>query len=106
MAYGTDYRKRVLEYLSEGHTQAEASEVFKIGTATIKGWKRLLKETGGLENRPLEREARIYKSDGLREYIEQNPQAFLYEIAAHFGGSIPGAANALARENITLKKRQ
>jgi len=36
MAYSVDYRKRVLEYLAEGNTHAKASEVFKIGTATIK----------------------------------------------------------------------
>jgi len=106
MAYSVDLRKRVLEYIHEGHSHADASMVFKVGTTAIKNWKKLLNETGGLENRPLEREARIYKSDKLKAYVEQNPQAFLYEIANHFGGSIQGAADALAREKITLKKRQ
>ena len=95
----------MLEYISEGHSQAKASKVFNVGTTAIKEWKKLLKETGGLENRPLDREARIYKADELKAYIEQNPQAFLHEIASHFGGSVTGAFDALARENISLKKR-
>jgi len=106
MAYSVDLRKRVLEYIREGNSHTKASKVFKVGTTAIKDWKKLLKETGGLENRPLEREARIYKSDKLKAYVEQNPQAFLHEIAKHFGGSAQGAADALNRENITLKKRQ
>ena len=105
MAYSTDYRKRVLEYIEEGHTQAEAQNVFKVGSTTIKEWKKLLSETGSLEKRPLDREARVYKSDKLCAYIEEHPQAFLKEIAEHFGGSISGANSALAREKLTLKKQ-
>ena len=105
MAYSIDFRQRVLEYISEGNTQEKASKIFKIGTMTIKRWKRLLSETGGLSIRVSEREGWVYNADKLREYIRENPQAYLREIAEHFGGSIPGAANALAREKITLKKR-
>jgi transposase len=106
MAYSKDYRKRVLEYLEEGHTQAEAQKVFKVGCTTIKEWKKLLSERGTLEKRPLEREARVYQADKLRTYIEEHSQAILKEIARHFGGSISGANSALARGKITLKKRQ
>ena len=94
-----------MEYLEEGHTQAEAQKVFKVGSTTIKGWKKLRLETGSLEKRELKRPARVYDPEGLRTYIEEHPQATLKEIANHFGGSIPGADNALKREKITLKKR-
>lgn len=104
MAYSIDYRKRVLEYLEEGHTQAEAQKVFKVGSTTIKEWKKLLSETGSLDKRTVDREARVFNSDKLCAYIEEHPQALLKEIAAHFGGSISGANSALARENITFKK--
>jgi len=104
MAYSIDFRERVLEYLAEGHTQEEASKVFKIGTTTIKGWKKLLAETGGLRIRVPKREGWVYKSDELRTYVREHPQAYLREIAEHFGGTAMGAANALAREKITLKK--
>ena len=106
MAYSNEYRKRVLEYLEEGHTQAEAQKVFKVGSTTIKAWRKLLSEKGNLEKKPLKREARVYKADKLRAYMEEHPQALLKEIAKYFGGSISGANSALARAKITLKKRQ
>ena len=105
MAYSIDYRKRVLDYLMEGHTQAEAQEVFKVGTTTIKAWKKLLSEKNNLEKKAPIRKSRVYPSDKLHTYIKEHPQAILKEIAAHFGGSISGANDALKREKITLKKR-
>lgn len=104
MAYSIDYRKRVMEYLEEGHTQAETREVFKVGTSTIKEWKKLLSETGELKKRELNRTARIFEADKLQAYIEEYPQALLKDIAEHFGGSTSGAADALERGKITLKK--
>ena len=104
MGYSKDLRERVLGYMAEGHTQKETSKVFKVGTTTIKEWKKLLSETGALEKRPLERKARIYESEKLRTYIAENPEATLAEIAAEFGGSPSGAHDALEREKITLKK--
>jgi len=80
--------------------------VFKVGGTTIKEWKKLLSETGSLEKRPLNRESGVYKSDKLCAYIDEHPQALLKEIAEHFGGSTSGADSALAREKLTLKKRQ
>ena len=106
MAYSVDYRKRVLEFIGEGHTQKEAQKVFKVGSTTIKKWKKLLLETGSLEKRHLKRESRVYKSDKLCAYIAEHPGALLKEIAEHFGGSISGANSALAREKLTFKKQQ
>lgn len=106
MAYSVDYRTRVLEYLEEGHTQVEAQKVFKVGRTTIKEWKKLRSETGTLEKRELNREARVYESEKLGAYIKEHPQATLLEIAKQFGGPISGAANALSREKITFKKQR
>ena len=103
MAYSIDYRKRALEFIEEGHTQKEAQKVFKVGSTTIKEWKKLLSETGTLEKRPLNREARVFESDKLRAYIDEHPQALLKEIAERFGGSTSGADSALTREKLTLK---
>ncbi len=105
MAYSVDLRKRVLEYNAEGHTYEETKKVFKVGITTIKEWKRLLSETGSLEKRELNREARLFADDELRAYMDENPLAILEDIAKYFGGSQSGANAALARLNITLKKR-
>ena len=106
MAYSKDLRERVIAYLKEGHTQEETSIIFKVGTTTIKGWLKLVSETGSLEKRPLERSSRIFGSEKLNAYIEENPNALLKDVAEKFDGSITGAFYALEREKITLKKKR
>jgi len=77
---------------------------FGVSISTIRDWERLRAENGSLTKRELSREPRIYRGEELRAYIDENPDAFLREIAAHFGGSAVGAHNALKREGITYKK--
>ena len=105
MAYSKDFRKCVMENYDNGMSKDEIFRIFKVGEPTLKEWKKLRKETGSLDKRPLEREARKFKSAELNAYIEENPTATLEEIAQQFGGSISGAFYALEREGITLKKR-
>ena len=105
MAYSIDLRSRVIDFIKEGHTQEETGKIFKVGVSTIKRWLALLSETGSLERRPLERSPRIFESEKLNAYVEENPNALLKDIAVHFGGSISGADSALKREKITYKKR-
>lgn len=104
MAYSEDLRERVIAYLNEGHTQEETSIIFKVGTTTIKNWVALLSERGSLEKRPLDRCPRIFESEKLNTYIEENPDVLLKDIAAKFNGSVTGAFHALNREKLTLKK--
>jgi transposase len=106
MSYSKDLRERVVAYNKERHTIKETSEVFKVGTTTIKAWKKLLSETGNLEKKELERKPRKFETEKLRAYIAENPEATLVEIASEFGGSPSGAFDALEREKITLKKQQ
>jgi len=106
MGYSKDLRERVLAYHSEGHSIEKTSEVFKVGTTTIKAWKKLLSETGKLDKKELSRSPRKFESEKLRTYIEENPEATLVEIAKEFGGTKSGAFDALEREKITLKKLQ
>jgi len=101
MAYSVDLR----EHLKKGYTQEETSDTFSVGTSTIKRWLSLLSETGNLEKRPLYRSARIFGSEKLNAYIEENPDALLKDVAEYFGGSVTGAFYALEREKITLKKK-
>jgi len=55
----------------------------------------------------LNREPRKYHPEKLQEILEQNPDAYLFEIAGHFeNGTISGVSDALIRANITLKKRR
>jgi transposase len=105
MAYSTDTRKMVLEYLGKGHSYEEARAELGVGVTTMKEWKKLLNETGSLEKRPLERSSRKFNPNELRAYVSEHPAATLEEIAEHFNGSTSGAFDALEREKITFKKR-
>ena len=96
----------MLAYHATGHSIKKTSEVFKVGTTTIKAWKKLVSETGSLEPKELKRSPRKFESEKLRTYINENPEATLKEIAKEFGGSKSGAFDALEREKITLKKQQ
>jgi transposase len=106
MSYSKDLRERVLAYHAEGQTIEKTSEVFKVGTTTIKAWKKLLSETGNVDKKELNRSPRKFESEKLRAYIDENPEATLAEIAKEFGGSKSGAFDALEREKITFKKPQ
>ena len=105
MSYSKDAREMVLSYLSQGHTYEEARRELGVGVTTIKTWKRLLNETGSLETRRKQRRSSKYPCQELNAYIKAHPDATLEEIATHFGGSISGAHDALARNGITYKKK-
>ena len=94
------------DFVKAGHTQEETRVVFKVGTTTIKRWMSLLTETGSLEGKELERSPRVYESEKLNAYIEENPNALLKDVAQEFKGSISGAFYALEREKITIKKKR
>jgi transposase len=105
MAYSVDLRSRVIGYLEEGNRKEDVSVIFKVSASTIRRWLALYSETGSLEKQELNRTARIYKSEELNRYIEENPSALLKDIAEKFGGSTTGAFYALEREKITYKKK-
>jgi len=95
-----------MDYLEKGHTQSEAREVFSIGVTTIKEWKRLQKETGSLEKRPLDRKNRKIDPVKLAAAIEKTPDAYLSELAEPFGCTEDAVSKALKRMGLTRKKRQ
>jgi len=105
MAYSKDLREKVREYMSEGHTQEQASRVFGVSVSAIKEWKKLYAETGSLSKRKLDRQPRKYTPEKMAEILENEPDAYLSEIAEKFdNGTIPGVQTALKRMKITLKK--
>jgi transposase len=105
MSYSEDARELVLKYRDNGHTLDETQKEFGISISTIRDWECLRANNGSLAKRELNRSARIYKPKELQPYVDENPDAFLKEIAEHFGGSVTGAFYALEREKITYKKK-
>ena len=93
-----------MRYLANGHTLMETHLELGVGMTALKEWKRMLRENGTLEKAPLERSARKFHDDEVREFVSKNPLATLQQIADQFGGTATGAFHALKRLKITLKK--
>ena len=104
MKYNIEYRRRAIEYWSEGHSKKEAAEVFKVDPSTLHRWKSRLKETGTLA--PTERKETWRKIDPekLKSYLHEHPDAYLKEIAEEFECTEVAVFKALRRLKISRKK--
>ena len=104
MTYSIDFREAVLAHIDSGASIDSTSTLFSIGTTTIKNWKKLRATTGMLTGSG--RPCSPYKidSDKLKAYVKDHPDAYLNEIAEHFGVTSPGIHAAMKRLNITRKK--
>ena len=104
MAYDNKYKERALAYWAEGHSHRETAKVFGIGTTTLKGWKKLKAEGKGLSPKPRVYKATKLPSERLKEYVTEHPDAYLSEIAEHFGCTGEAVRQALLRNGIVRKK--
>jgi len=104
--YSTDLRKKVLDYIDEGHSQSNASKTFKISRKTIYNWMQLRRTGNYALSREHKRKPRKIDHEKIKDYIKKHPDAYLQEIAQEFGLSINGVWSACKRLNITRKKRQ
>ena len=105
-AYSEDLRGRVLKYLEEGNDKESTANLFSIGIATLYRWIKLKKETGHLQVRQRTVFRKTIENEKLKVYIEEHPDAFLWEIAQHFSVTVQSIFYALRRLKITRKKRQ
>lgn len=105
-AYSVDLRERVLDYLQQRDNKKAASEIFRVGIATIYRWVRQKKEKGHVE--PHHREYSYKKLDDnlLAQYVKEHPDHFLIEIAEHFSVTEQAIFYALKKLKITRKKRR
>ena len=104
MSYSIKFRKEVMKFIEEGNSIKSTAEQFSIGETTIKEWKKLRNETGSLEKRPLNRTFKKIDPEKLKAFVEENPDAYQYEIAEHFGCVQNAVFEALKKLNITRKK--
>jgi len=107
MSYSKDLREKVLAHRAKGNTQETTSGIFGVSVSAIKRWEKLVAETGSVEKRELNRTARKYEEETLKAILANEPDLYLYEIAARFeGGTASGVNDALKRYGITRKKRR
>ncbi len=100
MAYSIDLRKRVVQFVEEGGTKAEAARRFRVSLWCVQNWCRrthLGPKRHGPRQRKLDRAA-------LRHHVRQHPDATLNERAQHFGVRINAIWYALRQMKVTHKK--
>ncbi len=105
--YSTDLREKALDYYDRsGKTQAEVSEIFGVGLRTFGHWVRLRK-SGDIRLRATARGKSPHKLDdaAVSAYILQRPDAYLQEMADHFGVHHTSIMRSLTRSGITHKKK-
>ena len=104
MSYTTKFREEVKKFIDEGNAISATAAQFSIGETTIKRWKKLKKETGSLEKRPLNRTFKKLDPEKLIAFLEENPDAYQREVAEHFGVVQNSIFEALKRLGISRKK--
>lgn len=81
MAYGIDYRRRVISFVKEGGSKLEAARLFKIHPETVYEW---LKRGEDLSPRQAKVRQRKIDKDALRRHVRECPDALLRERALVF----------------------
>lgn len=104
MAYSNDLRVRVVQFVESGGSKDEAVKIFNISLKTIWNWIKR-KHEGNLARKVRETSPRKIDNDLLLKFIDSNPDAYLREVAEHFGVTIQAIFYACKRLKISLKKR-
>jgi len=100
MVYSLDLRKRVVGFIENGGSKAEASRRFGVSLWCVDDWfKRndLAPRPSSVRNRKIDREA-------LRRHVQQNPDALLRERAEHFGVQVSAIWYQMHKMKLTHKK--
>ena len=104
MAYSTDLRKRVLDFINTGGSKATAERTFGISRRTIYNW--LEAEDPFACEKPGPKGPREIDYDALQQHVADFPDPTLAERAKHFGVSTNGIFYPFSKLKITRKKRR
>ncbi len=105
MACSIDFRKKVLAYCDRTGSITEASQVFQISRNTIYGCLKLKEKAGELNHQVKGTKPRKVDRDRLKNYLTDNPDAYLTEIASEFGCHPTTIHYALKAMDYTRKKK-
>jgi transposase len=102
MTYSIDVRKKVVEHVRRGGSQAEAARRFEVSVWCVRDW--LGREDLQPHQRGVARQRKLDKA-ALRAHVKAHPEALVRERAAHFGVCYNAVWQALRALKITPKKR-
>lgn len=99
MTYSLDYRRRVIDFVSECGSQKEACRIFKLSRNTVYRWLQmddLRPKVHGRRHRKLDR-------DALAQHVKDYPHMLLRERAHHFGVHTSAIAYQLKQMQLVKK---
>ena len=105
MTYYIKYKERVVAFAKDGHSQKEASLIFKVGLTAVRKWVKQFREVGHLNKKPLNRSFKKVDPEKLKKYIKDHPDAYLSEIAEYFKCSTVAVHYRLNLLKITREKK-
>lgn len=105
MSHSTDIRILVINYINAGGLIKSACELFKVSRSSIQRWRMRQEELGTVSATERANLPYKLKDELLQLYVSNHPDAYLSEIAAHFGVTESGVWRALSRLKISRKKR-
>ncbi len=100
MTYPVSFRRKVLAHIEEGMGKREAARLFKISPNTLYLWlssSDLQPRHGALRRRKIDKER-------LRQHVQEHPDLYLRERAAHFDVSINAMWKAMRKLGYRKKK--
>ncbi len=106
MAYSLEIKQKAIDYWERCNDIEQVMKAYGVSRSTLFIWKQRKKQTGSLVSPPVVRKPRKIDRDKLKAYVEQNPDAYLVEIAEQFNCTAPAIFYALKAIGITYKKRQ
>ena len=102
MAYSTDLRKRVLDFIETGGKKAEAARRFSLNRSTIYRW--LAAEDPTMRQKTGPKEMRCLDEAALKKHVVDFPDLTQNERASHFGVSVSSIGYGLCKLGINRKK--
>ncbi len=100
MTYSIDLRKRVVKFVKDGGSKAEASRRYEVSLWCVNDWC----QRQDLTPKPQPRRQRKLDWEALSRHIEEYPDALLRERAQHFGVHINAIWYATRQMKLTRKK--
>ena len=102
MAYSTDLRKRVLDFIQTGGRKAEAARRFTVARSTIDKWVNAEDPFARKKTGP--KKMRVIDEAALKKHVADFPDLTQKERATHFGVSEFCIGYGLRKLGITRKK--
>ncbi len=105
MSYSIDFRKRVLEQISQGMSWDEAVDFFGISRNSIGRWSKKEREEGVVSDSPRkEYKVRKIDKDRLLSILKKSPDSTLEELSQEFNCWPQAIHKRLLSLGVTRKK--